>query len=158
MSRVSVVNGNVVGDPVNANGGGAYVSRDGHLILDSLVTYKNNSARNGGGIYCEGRLEIPFFDPFDAFLFEANTATEDGGAVVVAFGALAFLRPRPPSSKNTSEREGGGIAVLGGLYLETVCSRRIKAAWAARSASPRAAGTGIIDTRFIDNALARAEP
>jgi predicted outer membrane repeat protein len=99
--------GNASGDLANPNGGAVFVATGGHLVLD-FVSLGNNRAQNGGAIYCAGTLEASA-----TALGDNNTAIDDGGAMVVAPGAIATL-DRVNIGRNTAGRGGSPVIDAGG--------------------------------------------
>lgn len=124
IKNLTITNGNAsASDPTNPVGGGVLIAPGGKLTLIDGALFRNH-ANNGGAIYCGGTLETQSTGNPRTFLSE-NDATGDGGALVVAPGAVAILRDTTIAA-NIAGQGGGGIAVLGELdYSGSLVFRNI---------------------------------
>ena len=115
--------------------GGGIAIKDGYayLTIEDDTSIVNNSAVNGGGIWCSGvKNWIGYNFPANTTYANIanNTATADGGGVYLKLGCMMTVRPNQPepdsiNQAGSSNENKAGIAFNqandngGGVYLQS---------------------------------------
>lgn len=112
------VDGNV--DDINGDKGGAYVAKDGKLILDNS-TIRHFYADNGGGVYLDGG-ELSFEGSshiYNCQCRKSNIGKGMGGGVFATNGGKISLTNNENISYNTAQH-GGGVFLTDNATIEFV--------------------------------------
>ncbi len=106
------------------NGGAIYATKWFSVNWDkrntssyATVTIKNNSAKNGGGVYVESNTTSSGFEIVEG-IFEGNTATEKGGAIYFGSESTTQVGFTRATIRNNTAAYGGGIYSVGRLVIK----------------------------------------
>ncbi len=101
---------------VAKDGGGIYLHRDGSTAIVSSVTFINNSANKGGGFYAKDNTRVSIADSSFRANFAGNSGVEtrDGGGVY--FDKTSATITRSVFDENNAE-QGGALFAKGNAIV-----------------------------------------
>ena len=119
--------GSINNNTATENGGGIYFKKGAYSSADNIsitlskaASVYENTANNGGGLYCISNHSNPPVFAMNGGTVRGNTASENGGGVYIVGGAdtkkFTFNMADGNISGNTASTNGGGVYI--GQYGE----------------------------------------